>query len=260
MYTFNRGPVAETYREGKFHRILRLVSIQAHAEENEPSGGTGGNENPINYEQLIAQARKEEKEKLYPRLKKAEDENKELTSKLNNALLKIAALQDELEKAKSGDPEEVKKLRSQVESLTGEIEELKKSTVSEEDIRSEVKREYEVKLYAQQQLDANKGDILSTLYETITGKTKEDVDSAVTAAKEKTRTIKKELGLIDDDGDDKSKKKPATTKGERKKPSAPPVSVPSSDVEDEDFDPEYIRNLDPRSEEYKEFRKKMGLR
>lgn len=257
MYTFNRGPVAETYRESKFHRILRLVSIQAHAEEENPAA-EGNPEPMVNYEQLIAQARKEEKDKLYPRLKKAEDENKELTSKLNNALLKVAALQEELEKSKSKDSEEVVTLRNQVEDLNKEVKTLRESAVDEAALRSKIEQEMKSKMevdrYALEQLEANKGSILSTLHSTITGKTKEEIDAAVTAAKEKTSAIKKELGI--EDGDTKSSK----SKRDTSKRSTPPVSVPSFESGDEDFDPDYIRNLDPRSEEYKEFRKKLGLR
>lgn len=266
MYNINRGPIAETSRGCKFHKILSRFAIQVYADEGEPPAGEDKGTPPVvNYEQLIAQARKEEKDKLYPRLKKAEDENRELTTKLNTSLLKIAALQEELEKKNSaGDSEEVTNLKKQVTDLQAEIKTLKENAVDEESVRKKVAAEYEVKIYAQQQIEANKGSILSILHEEIKGNTKEEVDAAIQKAKEKTISIKKDLGLpIDDDDSDKSdksgKKKSSGGKSTGRA-ATPPVAVPSTETEEEDFDPNYIRNLDPRSEEYKEFRKKMGLR
>ena len=53
----------------------------------------------------------------------------------------------------------------------------------------------------------------------------------------------------------KGKKTPAPQKQKKA-----PASNPATDGDGEEFDAEYIRNLDPRSKEYAEFRKKMGLR
>lgn len=253
---------AEPNRRPMFQRVMDKIVLFAHAEEGDPNPTDPVVTDPvpgINFEQAIAQARKEEKDKLYPRIKKAEDEVKSLTTSVNKYLLENAALKDELEKLKNqpADPK-VKELEDKVKSLENENKTLKENAPNEDEIRQRVEAEYEVKLYAQEQINANKGSIISILIPEITGKTKEDIDSAIASAKEKTKTIKKDLGLSvdDEDGDDKSKQKtPAPTKQKKA-----PVAAPASDEDGDEFDAEYVRNLDPRSKEYAEFRKKMGLR
>lgn len=244
-----------------FLRIRDKIVLFAHAEETNPNPNdpTGGDPAPINFEQAIAQARKEEKDKLYPRIKKAEDEVKSLTTSVNKYLLENAALKDELEKMKTqpADPK-IKELEDKVKSLEDENKTLKENAPNEEEIEKRIKEEYEVKMYAQEQITANKGSIISILIPEITGKTKEEIDSAIASAKEKTKTIKKDLGLsVDDEEDEDDKKKKKTPAPKQKKA---PVANPASDEDGDEFDAEYIRNLDPRSKEYAEFRKKMGLR
>ena len=253
---------AEPNRRPMFLRIRDKIILFAHAEENDPTPTDPSTDPaPINFEQAIAQARKEEKDKLYPRIKKAEDEVKTLTASVNKYLLENAALKDEMEKMKSqpADPK-IKELEDKVKSLEDENKTLKENTPNEEEIRQRVEAEYEVKLYAQEQINANKGSIISILIPEITGKTKEEIDSAIATAKEKTKTIKKDLGLSvdddDDEKDDKKKKNPAPAPKQKKAP----VANPASDEDGDEFDAEYVRNLDPRSKEYAEFRKKMGLR
>lgn len=252
---------AEPNRRPMFQRFMDKIIIFAHAEDNDPPVTDPATDPAptINFEQAIAQARKEEKDKLYPRIKKAEDEVKSLTASVNKYLLENAALKDELEKLKSqpADPK-VKELEDKVKTLEDENKTLKENAPNEEEIRKRVESEYEVKLYAQEQISANKGSIISILIPEITGKTKEEIDSAIASAKEKTKTIKKDLGLsVDDEEDDKDgkKKTPAPTKQKKA-----PVAAPASDDDGEEFDADYVRNLDPRSKEYAEFRKKMGLR
>lgn len=257
---------AERVRGINFERLFGGLFITAFADEpeDESNGDSAQAHHPqVNFEQLVAQARKEEKDKLYPRIKKLEEENKTLTTANNKYLLEIATLKEELEKVKTSntDNKELEELKTQVATLEAENKTLKESTPDEEAIREKVKAEYEVKMYAQEQITANKGDILSILIPEITGNTKEEVDQAVASAKEKTLAIKKDLGIEVDEGGD-SKKSPETSdKGEKKdkpKTKKVPPAVPTN--ERDEFDPEYVRNLDPRSEEYLQFRKKMGLR
>ena len=111
--------------------------LTAFAEENpaEPPKNEG---NTMNFEQLIAQARREEKEKLYPQIEKLKAQAEVLTKQVNEALLAKGAVEKELadlkESQKKGDNEEVTKLKAQVEALKSENEDLKKNTVSEEDL------------------------------------------------------------------------------------------------------------------------------
>ena len=62
--------------------------LTAFAEENpnEPPKNEG---NTVNYEQLIAQARREEKEKLYPQIEKLKAQAEVLTKQVNEALLDL---------------------------------------------------------------------------------------------------------------------------------------------------------------------------
>lgn len=261
MFT-KRSLNAETRAGWNVHKILSGLAIKAHAEEKPADEGDKTPE--VNYEQLIAQARKEEKDKLYPRIQKLEEENKTLTKSNNNYLLQIAALKDELEKLKSaGDSDEVKTLKQTIADLQGQIETLKNNAVDEEAIRKKVADEYEVKMYAQEQIALHKGSILSTLIPDIKGATKEEVDAAIKTAKETTKTVKKELGLeVDDEEDDNKDKTPGkkSKKGSSTPAKRVPPASPPTETEEEDYDVDYIRNLDPSSEEYKQFRKSIGLR
>lgn len=262
-----RDFTAET-TTGLIRGLFDKLSIKAFAEEDstQSNEGTQGSETtatvpPINFEALISQARKEEKDKLYPRLNKAESEVKELTKSVNKYLLENAALKEELDKVKNsgeGESSVVTQLKGKITELENTIETLKSSSPNEEEIRRQISAEYEVKLYAQQQIEANKDEILSMLASGIKGSTKEEVDAAIADAKEKTLSIKKDLGLVDEEGNpvDSTSKKTSETKTKKKAPAA----APAQESEGETFDADYIRNLDPRSPEYLEFRKKMGLK
>ena len=237
--------------------------LTAFAEENpaEPPKNEG---NTMNFEQLIAQARREEKEKLYPQIEKLKAQAEVLTKQVNEALLAKGAVEKELadlkESQKKGDSEEVTKLKAQVEALKSENEDLKKNTVSEEDLRKKLEEEYQVKLYAKDKLAENKDKILSVFAEKVVGNTKEEIDSAIEKAIASSDEIRKELGVED-------KKKPEKKgdneegKKESKSQNNPPAPNPQGgEGEKGKFDLEYIQSLDPRSEEYAKWRKSVGLK
>ena len=159
------------------------------------------------------------------------------------------------------DSQTVKDLKAQIAQLEADNKKLKEEAPNEEAIRAEIEKEYEVKAYILEQKNANKEAILTSFLDEITGATKEEVDSAIQKAKDRTVSIKKDLGLIDDEGkpvDNKSNKKTA----EEKKKTTTPKTNPSSNTGDTklSYDIDYVRNLDPSSEEYKEFRKSLGLK
>lgn len=215
----------------------------------------------INYENLVAQARKEEKDKLYPRIKKLEEENATLLKNSNDSLLKVAALTQELENARAEgsakSSKEVEALNAKITELEAQLEEAKKSAVNEEEVRAKVEKEYAVKLYIRDKVAENKDSILTILAEDITGATEEEVDKAIEAAKEKTLAVKKDLGLVDEEG------KPVSTpqkKDEKPSTKKPPVVNPPMEKGGSELSVDYIRGLDPRSPEYAEVRKKLGLR
>lgn len=242
--------------------LRNCLMLNAHAEEgSEPSSENGGLANPspqINYETLIAKARQEEKDKLYPRIKNLEDENKKLVDSHNKTLIELAQAQTRLKELEDkGESEEVKTLKTQLASTQAELQKVKESTPKEEDIRKKVEAEYEIKLLRQKRVAEVSNDILPVFVDEIQGSTKEEIEASIEAAKKKTIDIKKQLGLLDENGN------PIEVKKDEKKKNTgsqkPPASNPSS-AGSEKFDYDYIRNLDPRSPEYAEFRKKMGLR
>lgn len=241
----------------------RGLLLRAFADEGDNGNGEGGEGTPqINFETLIANARKEEKEKLYPRIKKLEDENKALVQTNNDNLMKLATAQRELDelKANNGESQKVKDLETQLANAQAEIKTLKESTPKEEEIRARIEAEYEVKMYRTTKLSEGSDKILAVFVDEVKGATKEEIDASFDKAVEKTVQTKKQLGLLDENGNPiETGKKSSTPKKEDKKQTTPPVANPSTE-EDDKFDFEYVQNLDPRSKEYAEFRKKMGLR
>lgn len=238
--------------------------LTAFAEEENPIEPPKNESNTVNYEQLIAQARREEKEKLYPQIEKLKAQAEVLTKQVNEALLAKGAVEKELadlkDSQKKGDSEEVTKLKAQVEALKSENENLKKNTVSEEDLRKKLEEEYQVKLYAKDKLAENKDKILSVFAEKVVGNTKEEIDSAIEKAIESSNEIRKELG-VEDKKDSKKKDKDSEGKKESKSQNNPPAPNPQGgEGEKGKFDLEYIQSLDPRSEEYAKWRKSVGLK
>ena len=238
--------------------------LTAFAEENpdEPLKNEG---NTMNFEQLIAQARREEKEKLYPQIEKLKAQAEVLTKQVNEALLAKGAVEKELadlkESQKKGDSEEVTKLKAQVEALKSQNEDLKKNTVSEEDLRKKLEEEYQVKLYAKDKLAENKDKILSVFAEKVVGNTKEEIDSAIEKAIASSDEIRKELGVEDKKKSEKKGNKNSAGEKESKSQNNPPAPNPQGgEGEKGKFDLEYIQSLDPRSEEYAEWRKSVGLK
>lgn len=242
----------------KSNLISRLFPVVfAHAEEQEPNAETA-TQPTINFEQLVSQARKEEKDKLYPRIKKLEEENASYLKSTNESLLKIAALSQELEKANSTTETKFQKqiddLLAETGTLKVELENAKKAVVDEAVVREKVEKEYKVKLYIRDKVAENSESILSILANEITGETEEEVDTKIQEAKEKTLEVKKSLGLVDEEGNPIS----SPQKKDSKPNKAPTVNPPMESGNEISLD--YIRSLDPRSPEYAEFRKKAGLR
>lgn len=133
----------------------------------------------INYEQLIAQARKEEKEKLYPEITKLKAEKEAQTKRINELIIEvaeqkeIARLKDvELTKAQSTkvDSEEVKSLKLEVERLTGEV------TLKDSQLKS-----IELDSYKKSKIDEVQGQLIVEL---VGGTTQEEIDASIEVAKQ----------------------------------------------------------------------------
>lgn len=258
--------------------VLSRLFLTAHADE---AAGTPADATPattpaaapqINYEQLIAAARKEEKDKLYPQIEKLKAEKEGLVNASNQQLIKIGdltqavtTLQKQVDDYKSGKvtSEELAAIQKERDALKEQIAKLEKETPSEEQLRAQIEKEFEVKSYLKDKKRDNK-DIIPSIFDSlVSGATIEEVDVSIAKAKEKSDAIKRELGLIDEKGNAVSKtpKKKEEKSAGTPAPSAPPAANPAdTSTESVVLDADYIRSLDPSSPEYAEFRKKIGLK
>ena len=269
----NCGIIAEMSNEA-IKRFIEGVSLRAFAEEVTPpnsdtkdqdNGGNPSNtgSSVINYEDLIAKARKEEKEKQYKTIEKLRNQVDTLTTQHNNDLLKVADLEgklqtanDNLTKAGSGDSEEVKTLKETIKNLEadkGNLEnkvkefENNKPASREEieaSVRAELETEYEVKTYKATKMAELKEDIL--VPELVFGNTKEEIDASIQSALERSAEIKKNLGISDDK---KQKRTPKT-----------PANPSVSSVQDSEISLEKLATMDVRSPEYAKLRQQLGLK
>ena len=253
--------------------IIEAVSLKALAEESgaEDNGGAEDDDNTskeaptINYEDLIAKARREEKEKQYKTIEKLKGQINTLTEQHNGDLLVVADLKEKLASAEAklttaggSDSEEVKTLKSElkkaqddVATLTAENEKFKsQKPVSREEVeaevRAELEKEYEVKTYKAEKMAELKDDIL--VPELVMGTTKEEIDASIQSALERSASIKKSLGIGDE-----------TPKPQKRTPKSP-ANPSVSGVQDKEISMEYLASLDVGSKEYAEVRKQLGLR
>lgn len=209
----------------------------------------------VNFEDLISKARKEEKEKLYPQIETLKNKEKELIEKNNKHLLtieekdsEIKKLKEELEEVRNSkmetESETVKRLQKEIKELRDELENEKQNKVDktelENSIREELKEEYEVKLYRMEKINSPEYRD-SIIPELVMGTSKEEIDASLELAKQRYDEIVN--SVID-----------------KESVKLPSGNVNTSKFNTKEFTIEDIMSLDPRSEEYAEFRKKMGLK
>ena len=235
----------------KINELFKTISFTVQAEE-EPQGDEQIKETPqveetstpqqtVNFEDLIANARKQGKDNLYPQIKKLEEEKKKLVEKNNQHLLTIGekdARIKELELLTNSDSVSEKEtaLQNEIESLKTTIANMEKDAISVEEIESSIRAEYEVKLYREQKL-REIGD--TVIPELIVGTTKGEIDASIVASQERFNQISnKILGSVQ----------------------VPVANVSTSSFQSKDLKLEDIANLDPRSPEYAQLRAKLGLR
>ena len=267
-----RGSKVEFNTE-KIKAVIERLALRAFAntegegagDGNEPSGGDGGTKPTVNYEDLIAKARKEEKEKQYKTIERYKTQVNTLTEQHNTDLLKIADLEGKLAEANkklttagSGDSEEIKTLKSTITTLEAEKADLDKKVKDyeankpesreeiEKQVRAELEKEYEVKTYKATKLAELKDQLL--VPELVMGDTKEDIDKSIEAALARSAEIKKSLGI---DGDT-----PPAPKGNKKPPKSP---TPKGGMGGKEIDLDYFASLDVRSPEYAKIRQQLGL-
>ena len=267
----NRGIIAGMSNEA-IKKVIEAISLRAFADEGaDPDdnsgadGGEGAKTTPtINYEDLIAKARKEEKEKQYKTIEKLKGQIATLTEQHNNDLLVKADLEKQLKEANdklttagSGDSEEVKTLKETIKTLEKDKADLDKKVkdyeankpVSREEVeaevRAELEAEYEVKTYKATKMGELKDDIL--VPELVMGTTKEEIDASIQSALDRSAEIKKNLGI-------------STDKKQTKRTPKSPANPSVSSVQDSEVSLERLATMDVRSKEYAELRKQLGLR
>lgn len=186
----NKYGINARFIEGIKKALIRNVLAEEPASSTQPV---------VNYEELIAKARREEKDKLYPQIEAERNKATAITEQHNDLLLKHAqlqnenkALKDEIKALKDSEGKdenkEIVKLKQEKATLESELETLKKSIVDEptlrQQIENEVKTQYEVELYKVEKMSSDefKGQIIPEL---VTGTTKEEVDASL--EKSKTR-------------------------------------------------------------------------
>lgn len=183
------------------NKVVKGIIFSAKAEEptiEEPQQEEVKTTPVVNYEDLIAKARKEEKDKLYSQLQGKDAKINDLTEKNNSLLLglsskdeEIKALKNEIKGLKSAntksDNETIRGLEEEKNNLLATIDQLKNEQVQVEEIENRIKQEYEVKLYRMEKLNSVGDEIISEL---VTGTTKEEIDASFEVAKAKYDSIK----------------------------------------------------------------------
>ena len=249
---------------------LDLLVLKAHADdggEGDDPKGDDPESDPeptptINYEDLITKARSEEKAKQRKKIEGLETKVNTLTTQHNDDLLKIRQLEEDLKAsneklttAGQGDSEEIKTLKSELETLKihkatleKDLATLKDSIVDREVVESEVRAELE-KEYATKasKLAEHKDDLL--VPELVVGDTEEEIDKSLEVALAKSKEIREKLGYTG--------QPTPPPQGRTPKASGSP-SI--SGIQNSKYSEEYIASLDVSSPEYAEFRKQIGLK
>lgn len=253
MHTAKFGIIRELKEQ-----VKRLLIIKAEGEpttgepkvEPQPSASEPSSNptpSPVNFEDLISKARNEEKAKLYPKIKKLEEEKNVLVEDKNTLMLKVGQLETDidtykkqLESTGKSEDEVVKGLKKTITSLEKKLAEIESNTVDvstlEQEIRTQVEAEYDVKMYRLEKVGELKDNLLPEL---VMGTTREEIDNSIEQSKARFEEIRNRvLGGV----------------------SIPPVNTSSSKFTSRDFSIEDFAKLDPRSTEYAEMRKKLGLK
>lgn len=271
-----RGSI-EAFNTEKIKAVIGKIALPVFADttgegEGEPEGG-GDKTPPVNYEDLISKARKEEKDKQYKTIERLKTQVNTLTEQHNNDLLRVADLEKKLEEsnkkltsAGSGDSEEIKTLKSTIKTLEGEKKDLSKKVEDyeknkpksreeiEKEVRAELEKEYEVKTYKAQKMAELKDKLL--VPELVGGETKEDIDASIEVALARSEEIRKSLGITENDSDEDE----TTTKKKQTKRTPRTPANPSGAIGGKEVSVEKLATMDVRSKEYAELRKQLGLR
>lgn len=232
----------------KVETIFRTIKAKAETEgegtEPKQEGTEPTPQPPVNFEELIAKARKEEKDKLYPQIDGYKKQVADMTTLHNNTLLEMASkdkmIEDlqkqikELSETKAT-PEDVNQLANQIQTLQLENQALKEAQVDVEALTQSINSEWEVKLYREQKL-REVGNVV--IPELVSGNTKEEIDNSIELSKQRYAEI---------------------VQGARGgQPYVPASNVSTKSYSIKDVNPLDIRNMS--AEEWAEKRKSLGLK
>ena len=194
---FNRGFNAEKFTKlFNMRNVMRTYNV--FADEDPNGGGTNPTPNPsqsqtapVNFEQLIAKAREEEKNKLYPTIEKLKAENATYIQTHNEDLIAIGTKDKEIERLNSEiktlqsqidgkESEALKSLKKELKAAQDELQTLKDSAPNidelRENIRNEIKAEYDLKFYREKKIQEANGKIIPEL---VSGNTEEEINASV---------------------------------------------------------------------------------
>lgn len=178
---------------------LNMGIRQALADEgagDPPAQPDGGNQDPqpnsqpaqpsIDFESLIAKARKEEKEKLYPEITKLKEDLEKKVTRINELLLAIGE-KDEIISQKDKEIKELKTNSKKTDSQ--EVKDLKiKITELENKLAEKDKEISTIKLasYRDKKIAEAGGELIPEL---VTGNSEEEIDLSIEKAKERYKEI-----------------------------------------------------------------------
>ena len=258
---FNRGFNVEKFTKlFNMRNVMRTYSV--FAEEDSKGDGTNPTDSsassqtaPVNFEQLIAKAREEEKNKLYPTIERLKNENAMYVQSHNDDLIAIATKDKEIERLNSEiqalqsqldgkESEALKSLKKELKEAQGEVQTLKDSAPNidelKESIRAEIKSEYDLKFYREKKIQEAGGKIIPEL---VSGNTEEEINASVEKSMARYNEI---IGAVASAPTVNPKLNPAN-------PSSAPLKTSSDAMK-------ALLELDPLSKEYAEARKALGFK
>lgn len=259
----NRGFNAENFK--KLFNMRNVMRYNVFAEDaptgagveppitTPPAGGDGTS--PVNFEHLIAKAREEEKNKLYPTIDKLKKECEAHVKAHNEDLIAIATKDKEIERLKGEiqtlqsqvegkETEAIKTLKNELKAAQDELQTLKESAPNIDEltakIRGEIEAEYEIKSYKENKIREANGKIIPEL---VSGDTKEDIDASVEKAMARYTEI---VG--------------SAPTAPQVNPVINPANPSSTPLKTNGDAMKALLDLDPLSPEYKEARKALGFK
>ena len=206
----------------------------------------------IDIEDLLKKVRQDEKNKLYPEIEKLKEQLGEKTTKLNDAILllhqkeeEVTALTAKIEEVRA---EGTKDMDKTIQDLQKEVEKLTKQVADKDAEIAMVQSTYELKEYRAEKTK----DVDESVLDLVTGSTKEEIDASIEKAKATYEKIASKFQSAP----------PATTPPAQSIVNQiPPVNmgVVNNDVF-KDISVEDLWKLDPKSPEYAQLRKQLGLK